>query len=90
MPRIAWRYRDTVPHDAGTANGIAIREYRDGDRHDVCRIHDAARLDELRDAAVFLPTDEERAAPWTGPIDGDAGVGRERVGREAFRALEQT
>lgn len=78
-----------MPHDAA-ATRTAIRDYRDDDWDDICRIHDAARLDELRDAAIFRPTDEELAAPWTGPIDGDASVGRERVGLEAFLTLEQT
>ncbi|QDZ16845.1 GNAT family N-acetyltransferase [Humibacter ginsenosidimutans] len=69
---------------------MAVRDYDAGDWDALRRIHDAARLDELRDAAVFRASPDELAAAWTGPIEGDLSDGRERVGLDAFLTLEQT
>jgi ribosomal protein S18 acetylase RimI-like enzyme len=78
-----------VPGDQN-ASRVVVREYDAGDWDALRRIHDAARLDELRDAAVFRATPDELASTWAGPIDGDLSAGRERVGLDAYLALEQT
>ncbi|HWU29860.1 MAG TPA: GNAT family N-acetyltransferase [Microbacterium sp.] len=69
---------------------IRVRDYEERDWATICRIHDAARLDELRDAAIFRPSPAELREEWTGPRDGDLSEGRTLVGPDAFLPLVST
>ncbi|MFI6525995.1 GNAT family N-acetyltransferase [Streptomyces uncialis] len=68
---------------------VRIRHYEDRDWEAVARIHDAARLDELRDSVgveAFLTL--ERTAETEGLFDGEVWVAEEPDGRVAgFVAL---
>jgi ribosomal protein S18 acetylase RimI-like enzyme len=68
---------------------VLIRAYDDSDWPALCRIHDAARLDELRDSAgldAFLTL--EQSAEGEGLFDGRLWVAETGAGVTGFVALD--
>nr|WP_212989281.1 GNAT family N-acetyltransferase [Actinoplanes auranticolor] len=68
---------------------VLIRAYDDSDWPALCRIHDAARLDELRDSAgldAFLTL--EQTAEGEGLFDGQLWVAETDAGVTGFVALD--